>query len=91
QAYNTDLVHERHRHRYEFNLAYRPQFEQAGFRFSGIYDGRDLVEIVEVANHPWHLSCQFHPEFKSKPMKPHPLFLSFIQAARQRARHCEKP
>lgn len=85
QAYQTDVVHERHRHRYEFNLAYRHQFEQAGFRFSGIYDGRDLVEIVEVANHPWHLSCQFHPEFQSKPMKPHPLFLKFVQACHEQA------
>ncbi|GAB4243276.1 MAG: CTP synthase [Candidatus Methylacidiphilales bacterium] len=91
RAYGVDLIHERHRHRYEFNLAYRPQFEAAGFRFSGIYDGRDLVEIVEVDGHPWHLSCQFHPEFKSKPMKPHPLFLNFVQACRDRARASGSP
>jgi CTP synthase len=85
QAYGTDLIHERHRHRYEFNLAYRDSFEAAGLRLSGIYDGRDLVEIIEVADHPWHLACQFHPEFKSKPKKPHPLFLSFVKASLTRA------
>jgi len=79
-AYGKSPVSERHRHRYEFNLDYRKQMEEAGLRISGLYEGRDLVEIVEVAGHPWYLACQFHPEFKSKPGKPHPLFRAFVAA-----------
>jgi CTP synthase len=79
-AYGTNPVSERHRHRYEFNLDYRKQMEDAGLQISGLYKGRDLVEIIEVKDHPWYLACQFHPEFKSKPGKPHPLFRAFIAA-----------
>lgn len=81
EAYGEECIHERHRHRYEFNNRYRKQMEEAGLIISGLYQGRDLVEMVEVADHPWMVACQFHPEFKSKPMKPHPLFLNFVRAA----------
>ena len=77
-CYKTSLIHERHRHRYEFNNHYKNAFEQAGVLFSGIYEGK-LCEIAELPNHPWMLGCQFHPEFKSKPLEPHPLFLDFIR------------
>jgi CTP synthase len=81
ELYAADLVHERHRHRFEFNNAYRPQFEQAGFVFSGMNPDLDLVEMVELNNHPHFVGCQFHPEFRSKPFRPHPLFAGFIAAA----------
>jgi len=79
--YGTDLIHERHRHRYEFNNAYKAQFEAAGMIFSGVNPDLGLVEMIELNNHPHFLGCQFHPEFKSKPFKPHPLFAGFIRAA----------
>ncbi len=72
EAYNKKLIFERHRHRYEFNNAYRADLEKAGFIFSGLSPDKGLVEIVELKGHPWFLGCQFHPEFKSKPMDPHP-------------------
>ena len=81
EAYEQDLVSERHRHRYEFNNAYRSAFEAAGMRPSGVYERENLVEIVELNDHPWFVAVQFHPEFKSKPLKPHPLFTAFIRAA----------
>jgi CTP synthase len=81
KAYGTETISERHRHRYEFNLAYRPRLEEQGMVFSGVSPGGDLVEIVELKDHPWFLGCQFHPEFKSRPMTPHPLFRDFIRAA----------
>jgi CTP synthase len=80
-AYGVDQVSERHRHRYEFNNAYREVLEKAGMSFTGLNPGGDLVEIVEIAEHPWFLGCQFHPEFKSRPLDPHPLFVAFIRAA----------
>jgi CTP synthase len=80
-AYGQDVVSERHRHRYEFNLDYRKQMESAGLVISGLYQGRDLVEIVEVRDHPWFVACQFHPEFQSKPDAAHPLFQGFVRAA----------
>ena len=80
-AYGEDEISERHRHRYEFNNDYRTQLEEKGLVISGASPDNNLVEIVEIADHPWFLGCQFHPEFKSKPMKPHPLFTSFIEAA----------
>jgi CTP synthase len=83
-AYGVELVRERHRHRYEFNNAYRGQLSKAGLRLSGINPKRDLVEIVEVKAHPWFVGVQFHPEFQSKPTRPHPLFASFIKAAIKR-------
>jgi len=73
-------VDDRHRHRYEFNNAYREQLAAAGLVISGVYPEADLVEIVELRNHPWFLACQSHPEFRSRPMEPHPLFESFVGA-----------
>ncbi|AGF77471.1 CTP synthase [Desulfocapsa sulfexigens DSM 10523] len=80
-AYGEKEISERHRHRYEFNNDYRARLEEKGLLFSGTSPDNNLVEIVEIAEHPWFLGCQFHPEFKSKPMKPHPLFRDFIAAA----------
>jgi CTP synthase len=72
---------ERHRHRYEFNNEYRQQLEEAGLRIGGVNPERDLVEIVEVKNHPFMVGVQFHPELASRPLRPHPLFVEFIKAA----------
>jgi CTP synthase len=80
-SYKTSEISERHRHRYEFNNEYRKQLEENGLIISGASPDNNLVEIVEIAEHPWFLGCQFHPEFKSKPMAPHPLFAAFISAA----------
>jgi len=80
-AYQVDEIFERHRHRYEFNNEYRSLFEEKGMRISGLSPDGELVEIVELKDHPWFLGCQFHPEFRSRPMEPHPLFVSFINAA----------
>jgi CTP synthase len=79
--YAEKNITERHRHRYEFNNKYRPLFEKKGMTLSGICEERDLVEIVELSDHPWFVAVQFHPEFKSRPLKPHPLFRSFVEAA----------
>ena len=85
-AYGADLIHERHRHRYEFNNAYRKAFQAAGFVPTGLSPDGNLVEIIElpVAEHPWFLAVQFHPEFKSKPTQAHPLFRDFVAAAMKR-------
>jgi len=83
-AYGQDEIQERHRHRYEFNNAYRERFQSAGLLQTGVYPGRTLVEIVELPGHPWFLGCQFHPEFKSRPWAAHPLFREFVKAARDR-------
>ncbi len=80
QAYGKRLVWERHRHRYEFNNEYKKAFEEKGMLFSGKLERGELCEISEVAGHPWMLGVQFHPEFKSKPLEPHPLFCDFIRA-----------
>ncbi|WP_028580829.1 CTP synthase [Desulfogranum japonicum] len=80
-AYGVPEISERHRHRYEFNNAYRERLEKAGMLVSGTSPDGSLVEIVELKDHPWFLGCQFHPEFQSKPMRPHPLFSAFIKAA----------
>ncbi|MDQ1330799.1 MAG: synthase [Thermodesulfobacteriota bacterium] len=80
-AYNTGEISERHRHRYEFNNEFRESLEAKGLLVSGTSPSGDLVEIVEIKDHPWFLGCQFHPEFKSRPMATHPLFKSFIGAA----------
>ncbi|KPJ61340.1 MAG: CTP synthase [Latescibacteria bacterium DG_63] len=80
-AYAKERVGERHRHRYEFNNRYRETFEKQGMVFSGIHKERDLVEIVELRNHPWFLGVQFHPEFKSRPEVAHPVFREFVRAA----------
>lgn len=80
KAYAQDLVHERHRHRFEFNDRYQETLSSHGLIASGILDGSDLVEIVELKDHPWMVATQFHPEFKSRPNRPHPLFLGFLSA-----------
>ncbi len=85
-AYRSREVSERHRHRYELNNLYRERLGMHGMIFSGVSPDGRLVEIVELRDHPWFLGCQFHPEFKSRPFEPHPLFVSYIQAAiKQRA------
>jgi len=90
QAYGSTLVHERHRHRYEFNNQFRQQFAANGLEVTGASPNGQLVEVVELRDHPWFLAVQCHPEFKSKPTKAHPLFRSFIQAALAR-RDKKKP
>lgn len=82
KAYGQDKIDERHRHRYEFNRSFQSKLEDAGMLFSGASPDETLVEIVEMKDHPWFVGCQFHPEFKSRPMKAHPLFREFIAAAR---------
>ncbi len=81
KAYGEDLIFERHRHRYEFNMEYRNQLEECGLNITGVSPDGQLVEIVEWTDHPWFVACQFHPEFKSKPFSAHPLFRDFIKAA----------
>jgi CTP synthase len=81
EVYGRGLIQERHRHRYEFNNKYKKLLERKGMVFSGIYPKKNLVEIIELKNHPYFIAVQFHPEFKSKPDKAHPLFREFIRAA----------
>jgi CTP synthase len=81
KAYGTSEISERHRHRYEFNNEYRELFDSKGMLVTGVSPDDRLVEIVEVKGHPWFLGCQFNPEFKSRPLAPHPLFRDFIEAA----------
>jgi CTP synthase len=81
KAYGTEKISERHRHRYEFNPEFRDALENSGLKFTGISPDGKFVEIIELTGHPWYLACQFHPEFKSRPLSPHPLFSSFIKAA----------
>jgi CTP synthase len=76
KSYGATDIYERHRHRFEFNNAYREVLTSRGLVLSGVYPEANLVEVVEIADHPWFLGCQFHPEFKSKPLSPHPLFRS---------------
>ncbi len=85
EAYKTENVQERHRHRYEFNNAFKDLLEEKGLVYSGLSPDKSLVEIVELKDHPWFVGCQFHPEFKSRPMQPHPLFREFIAAAVRQA------
>jgi CTP synthase len=85
-AYGTTEVGERHRHRFEFNNRYLERFTKAGLVVSGVWPKRGLVEIIELKDHPWFLATQFHPEFRSKPLRPHPLFREFIGAALRRAK-----
>jgi CTP synthase len=81
EAYGTQHISERHRHRWEVNNAYRETLQNHGLSLSGLSPDRRLVEMIELRDHPYFLGCQFHPEFKSRPMAPHPLFLRFIRAA----------
>lgn len=85
QAYGEGRISERHRHRYEFNNQYRMQLEGKGLRIAGINPKRNLVEIVELPNHPFFVGVQFHPEFKGRPLEPHPLFVSFLKASMTRS------
>jgi CTP synthase len=83
QVYGTGTVFERHRHRYEFNPAYEPVLTASGLRISGRSPDGKFVEIAEIPGHPWFIAVQFHPEFKSKPLRPHPLFAGFVGASYQ--------
>ena len=90
-AYEKSLVYERHRHRYEFNNDYRETLAEAGMVYSGLSPDENLVEVCEIDNHPWMVSCQFHPEFGSRPGRPHPLFRDFIGAAKDVLREGAQP
>ncbi len=81
QAYGQTLIHERHRHRYEFNNIYRDKAKAAGMRLSGVSPDGNLVEMMELPDHPWFVGVQFHPELKSRPLTPHPLFREFVKAS----------
>jgi CTP synthase len=81
KAYGTDLIEERHRHRYEFNNAYKADFENAGLKCMGMNPDTGLVEVVEIPSHPFFVAAQYHPEYKSTVMNPHPLFVAFVKAA----------
>jgi CTP synthase len=85
-AYGTPMISERHRHRYEFNREYEPVLTEHGLRLTGQTPDKVYVEICELPDHPWFLGCQFHPEFKSKPLEPHPLFRDFVGAAHKFSR-----
>jgi len=84
KIYHASSISERHRHRYEFNRAFEKTLTEHGLVISGVSPDKNFVEVVELADHPWFLACQFHPEFKSRPLEAHPLFASFIQAAHDR-------
>ena len=86
QIYGTTEISERHRHRYEVNTNYKGRLEQRGMRFSGMSPDGILPEIIEYEEHPWFIAVQFHPELKSRPFAPHPLFSSFVEAAVEQSR-----
>ncbi|MBE7637548.1 CTP synthase [Sneathiella sp. P13V-1] len=86
EVYGEELIQERHRHRYEVNVEYRAPLEEVGYKFSGMSPDGELPEIVEIPDHPWFIGVQFHPELKSKPFDPHPLFSSFVKAAMEQSR-----
>jgi CTP synthase len=86
EIYGTSHVQERHRHRFEVNIAYKEVLEKVGYKFSGLSPDGELPEIVEISDHPWFIGVQFHPELKSKPFAPHPLFESFVTAAVKKSR-----
>jgi CTP synthase len=81
RAYGRTTISERHRHRYEVNQEFMPRLKEAGLRITGLSPDGKFVEIIEIEDHPWFLACQFHPEFKSRPLDPHPLFRDFIGAS----------
>jgi CTP synthase len=83
-AYHKELVTERHRHRFEVNNKFRKKLSENGMIFSGMYMNNDLVEIIELKDHPWFLAVQFHPELKSRPVAPHPLFVGFVKAVKEK-------
>ena len=82
KIYKSGLIKERHRHRYEVNINFMEKFRKKGMLFSGLSPDGTLPEIIELKNHPWFIGVQFHPEFKSRPLAPHPLFSSFIRASK---------
>ena len=86
EIYGKKIISERHRHRYEVNINFRKQLEDAGLVFSGLSPDGALPETVEIPSHPWYIGVQFHPELKSKPFDPHPLFASFIEATVKQSR-----
>jgi CTP synthase len=86
KIYKEEKIFERHRHRFEFNPEFENILRENGMVISGKNPDRNLVEMIELQDHPWFIGCQFHPEFKSKPLKPHPLFVSFIKAAKELSR-----
>jgi len=86
RAYGQGIILERHRHRYEVNNDYLQALEKGGLRISGIWAEKQLVEIVELPDHPWFVAGQFHPEFRSRPWQPHPLFAAFVRAALEHRR-----
>jgi CTP synthase len=90
KVYDTERMFERHRHRYEFNNQYRDRLENEGMKVSGINSELGLVEIIELEDHPWFVGVQFHPEFKSRPVKPHPLFMGFVNAVIQQDERTKK-
>ncbi|MEK6646398.1 MAG: CTP synthase [Candidatus Firestonebacteria bacterium] len=87
KAYGKEIICERHRHRYEVNNEYKRKLEAFGLKITGVWPEKDLAEIVELSDHPWFLGCQFHPEFKSKPTAPSPLFKAFVKASKERSEH----
>src|SRR5437868_12903446 len=89
RIYKSNVISERHRHRYEFNRQFEQVLTENGLVISGVSPDKNFVEIIELPNHPWFLGCQFHPEFKSKPLAAHPLFASFVHAAFQNRLHTE--
>ncbi|HXF29461.1 MAG TPA: CTP synthase, partial [Chlamydiales bacterium] len=91
EAYNSSMVNERHRHRYELNNSYREKLEKAGLIISGTFEEDNLAEIAEIKDHPWMVGVQFHPEFRSKPTEPHPLFRAFLEAAITHAKGQSQP
>ena len=91
KAYGQPLVQERHRHRFEFNNEFREPLHKAGMVYSGVSPDDRLVEVCELANHPWMVSCQFHPEFGSRPGRPHPLFRDFVGKAKDILREGAQP
>ena len=90
QLYGADVITERHRHRFEVNNSYREALEAAGLTLSGTSPDNRLVEMIELNDHPYFIGCQFHPEFKSRPMQPHPLFAGFVSAAIRRRQESER-
>ena len=80
-VYQENLIHERHRHRYEVNNVYRDELASSGVLISGTSPDNRIVEMIELPDHPWFVACQFHPEFKSRPNRPHPLFAGFVNAS----------
>ena len=87
--YGDEVIYERHRHRFEVNNKYRAQLEESGLALSGVSPDDLLVEIVELPDHPFFLASQFHPEFKSRPDDPHPMFEGFVRAAKKRREHAK--